>query len=99
MSKHSIMALEALVRVSPNLAKYHGQRGFEVERFIVDYTAWRDVAWKMLNPLKAVDLEPDQDAGESVYAARMRAERDQYREALGDLLSAVEEWKRRSELY
>ena len=39
MSKHSIMALEALVRVSPNLAKYHGQRGFEVERFIVGYTA------------------------------------------------------------
>ena len=98
MSKHSIMALEALVRVSPNLAKYHGQRGFEVERFIVDYTAWRDVAWKMLAPISGA-AEPDQDAGESVYAARMRAERDQYREALGDLLAAVEEWKRKSDLY
>ena len=25
---------------APTLSRYHGQRGFEVERFIVDYEAW-----------------------------------------------------------
>lgn len=26
---------------APVLSKYHGQNGFEAERFIADYTAWR----------------------------------------------------------
>ena len=31
--------LEA-VETAPVLSKYHGQNGFEVERFIADYEAW-----------------------------------------------------------
>ncbi len=27
---------------APILSKYHGQRGFETERFINDYREWRD---------------------------------------------------------
>lgn len=27
---------------APILSKYHGQRGFETERFISDYREWRD---------------------------------------------------------
>ena len=27
---------------APILSKYHGKRGFETERFIADYEAWRD---------------------------------------------------------
>ena len=29
------------VASAPILSKYHGQRGFDVERFIEDYEAWR----------------------------------------------------------
>jgi hypothetical protein len=52
---YPVMALEALIRVAPTLSKYHGKRGFEVERFIVDYTAW--MAYRML----AVEREPEKD--------------------------------------
>jgi hypothetical protein len=32
---------EEAVADAPILSKYHGQRGFEVERFIADYEAWK----------------------------------------------------------
>ena len=37
-----LASLRARCDAAPILSKYHGQRGFEVERFINDYTAWRD---------------------------------------------------------
>lgn len=33
--------LERLLGSAPILSKYHGHRGFETERFILDYEAWR----------------------------------------------------------
>lgn len=32
--------LKLAIESAPILSKYHGQRGFEVERFIEDYAAW-----------------------------------------------------------
>lgn len=36
-----IERLEQALRSAPILSKYHGHRGFETERFILDYEAWR----------------------------------------------------------
>lgn len=33
--------LERLLRSAPVLSQYHGPRGFETERFILDFEAWR----------------------------------------------------------
>lgn len=35
-----IERLKARLGNAPVLSKYHGQRGFELERFIADYSAW-----------------------------------------------------------
>jgi hypothetical protein len=31
----------AALEDAPTMSKYHGQRGFEADRFIADYEAWR----------------------------------------------------------
>lgn len=36
-----IERLDRLLRSAPVLSKYHGSRGFETERFILDFEAWR----------------------------------------------------------
>jgi hypothetical protein len=36
-----IERLTAAIKDAPILSKYHGHHGFEVERFITDYEAWK----------------------------------------------------------
>ena len=54
MSDHEgeLAAKDALLNSAPILSKYHGVNGFELERFIADYTAWR-TASRALEPRQA----------------------------------------------
>ena len=39
-ARAQVAELAMVAAEAPNLSRYHGARGFELERFIVDYEAW-----------------------------------------------------------
>jgi hypothetical protein len=52
--------LERLLNAAPTLSKYHGQSGFEIERFIADYEVWRTKCRTVLS--QGGTMTPDERA-------------------------------------
>jgi hypothetical protein len=52
-AESQLAAMGEALTAAPILSKYHGRGGFDVERFITDYQAWKTLARSALSSLPA----------------------------------------------